>query len=106
MFGFEITVEDVTEVYERLKDRYELVLTSAFELDDGFTVDCPVIVGRSHGQIVELYEYGGEFVLDVMDSKQTKGAHLHPADIDGAVNDIAEFMEGKSDYIMYPFDKT
>lgn len=100
---FYITVDDVIKVYKQLKDRYELVLTTTSALDEGFTVDCPIIVGKAHGQVVELYEDGGDFVLDVMDIKQTKGTHWHPNDIEGAVNDIVEFMEGKSDYKMYPF---
>lgn len=100
---FYITVDDVIKVYKQLKDRYELVLTTTSALDEGFTVDCPIIVGKAHGQVVELYEDGGDFVLDVMDIKQTKGTHWHPNDVEGAVNDIVEFMEGKSDYKMSPF---
>ena len=101
MFG--ITVDDVVKVYERLKDRFDLVLTTTSALDDGFTIDCPIIVGKAHDQIIELYEHGGDFVLDVMDEKQTKGTHWHPNDVEGAVNDIVNFMEGKSDYKMSPF---
>ena len=100
---FYITVDDVIKVYNQLKDRYELVLTTTSELDEGFTVDCPIIVGKIHGQVVELYEDGGDFVLDVMDINKTKGTHWHPNDVEGAVNDIVEFMEGKSDYKMSPF---
>jgi len=100
---FNITVDDVVEVHEQLKDRYNLVLTTTSALDEGFTVDCPIIVGKAHGQILELYEDGGYFILDVMDVEQTKGTHWHPNDVEGAVDDIVEFMEGKSDYEMYPF---
>lgn len=94
---------DLSAVYEQLKDRYALALTSASALDEGFTVDCPVIVAKAHGQIIELYKDGSLFVLDVMDEEQTKGTHWHPNDVDSAVNDIVEFMEGKSDYELYPF---
>ena len=45
------------------------------------------------------------FVLDVMDEAQTQGTHWHPIDIESAVMDITEFMEGKSDYDLYPFPK-
>ena len=100
---FYITVDDVIKVYKQLKDRYELVLTTTSALDEGFTVDCPIIVGKAHGQVVELYEDGGDFVLGVMDIKQTKGTHWHPNDVEDAVDDIVEFMEGKSDYEMSPF---
>ena len=52
MFG--ITTDDVLAVFEQLKDRYDLVLTTTSALDEGFTVDCPIIVGKAHGQIIEL----------------------------------------------------
>ena len=100
---FDITVDDVVEVYEQLKDRYELALTTTFALDEGFTIDCPIVVGKAHGLIIELYEDGGDFIMDVMDAEQTKGTHWHPNEVEDAVDDIVEFMEGKSDYKMYPF---
>ena len=100
---FSITVEDVIKVYEQLKDKYDLLLTTTSALNEGFTIDCPIIVGKAHGQIIELYEYDGDFILDVMDAEQTMGTHWHPNDVDRAVHDIVEFMEGKSDYQMYPF---
>lgn len=102
---FYLTADDVIEVYEQLKDRYALVLTTTSALDEGFTVDCPIIVGKAHGQIIELYEDGGDFVMDVMDAEQTKGTHWHPNDVEGAVAYIIEFMEGKSDYKMQRFRK-
>ena len=102
---FDITADDVVKVYEQLKDQYDLVLTTTSALDEGFTVDCPIVVGKAHGQIIELYEDDGDFVMDVMDAEQTKGTHWHPNDVEGAVDYIVEFMEGKSDYEMYPFGK-
>ena len=98
-----MTDEKVLEVYAQLKDRYDLILTTTSALDEGFTIDCPILVAKAHGQILELYSDGDMFVLDVMDAEQTKGTHWHPNDVDAAVEDIAEFMEGKSDYELYPF---
>lgn len=103
MFG--MTDEHVLEVYNQLKDRYPLVLTNTMALDEGFTIDCPILVGKAHGQIVELYSDGDMFVLDVMDAAQTKGTHWHPYDVEDAVEDISEFMEGKSDYQLTPFQQ-
>lgn len=100
---FDITDENVLEVYTQLKDKYDLVLTSTAALNEGFTVDCPIIVGKDHGQILELYSSDDMFVLDVMDAAQTKGTHWHPSDVDSAVRYIEEFMEGKSDYELFPF---
>ena len=100
---FDITVDDVLAVSEQLKDRYDLLLTKTIALDEGFTVDCSIIVGKAHGQIIELYEDGGDFVLDVMDAEQAKGTHWHPYDVESAIEYIQEFMDGKSDYEMHPF---
>ena len=101
MFG--ITDKDVLTVYEQLNDKYPLLMTTTAELDEGFSVDCPIILGKAHGQIVELYSDGDMFVLDVMDAEQTKGTHWHPNDVEDAMSDIIAFMEGKSDYKLYPF---
>ena len=102
---FDSTVDDVMAVYEQLKDRYDLVLTTTSALDEGFTIDCPIVVGKAHGQIIELYEDGGVFVLEVMDAAKTKGSHWHPNDVERAIDDIVKFMEGKSDYKMCYFRK-
>ena len=95
---FNITTNDIIEIYEQLKDKYELILTTTSQLNEGFTVDCPIIVGKAHNQIIELYAYSGDFVMDVMDENQTKGTHWHPIDVANAIEDIIEFMNGKSNY--------
>ena len=62
MFG--ITSDDVFSVYTKLKNRYPLLMTTAFALDEGFTDDCPVLVGKAHGyrvqnvQAVDLFPRG------------------------------------------------
>jgi hypothetical protein len=100
---FDITENDVITVYEQLKDRYCLLLTNTLSVDDGFEMDCAILVAKAHRMVLWLYEYGGEFVLDVMNEAQTHGTHWHPNDVADAVADITEFMEGKSDYGMHPF---
>lgn len=100
---FDMTVDDLLQVYERLKERYPLVLTNTYALDEGFTIDCPIVVGRAHGQIIELYEYDGLFVMDVVDASHTRGTHWHPNDVESAIGDIKAFMDGKSDYPLSPF---
>ncbi len=75
-----------------------MLLTVTSALDEDFTVDCLILVGKTHRQIIQLYEDGGDFVMNVKDARQTKGTYWCPNDTDGAVDDIAEFMEGKSDY--------
>lgn len=100
---FDLTVDDVLAVYEQLKARYAVTLTNTLALDDGFTIDCPIVAGQAHGQEIWLYEYDGLFVMDVMDAGRTMGTHWHPNDVEAAVRDIVEFMEGKSDYPLQPF---
>ena len=102
---FNISDNDVLTVYEQLKSRYDLVLTTTSELDEGFTIHSPIIVGKAHGQIIQLYVCDEMFILDVMDAEQSQGTHWHPHDIATAVKNIADFMDGKSDYPMYPFGK-
>lgn len=104
---FEITENDVLEVYKRLKDVYPLVLTTTSALneesDAGFTIDCPIIVFKAHEQILQLYAYEDDFVMDVMDNEQTKGTHWHPDTVESAICHITDFMNGKSDYEMQPY---
>lgn len=103
---FDLTVDDVLAVYEQLKDRYDVTLTNTLALDDGFTIDCPIVAGQAHGQEIWLYEYDGLFVMDVMDAGRTMGTHWHPNDVENAVRDIVEFMEGRSDYALQPFARS
>ena len=104
---FDITVNDVLNVYKQLKDSYPLVLTTTSalnaELDAGFTIDCPIIVAKAHGQIIWLYECDDIFVMDVTDEEQTKGTHWHPYNVEYAVHDIEDFINGKSNYDLQPF---
>lgn len=100
---YDVAATDLFAVYDQLKGKYDLVLTTTAALDEGFTIDVPVIVGRAHGKIVQLYNDGCDFVLDVMDAAKTKGIHWHPCDVSSAVEDIVEFMEEEKDYHMYPF---
>ena len=100
---FDMTVDDLLQVYDQLKERYPLFLTNTFALDEGYTIDCPIIVGLAHGQIIELYEYDGLFVLDVTDAAHTCGTHWHPNDVGNAIDDIKAFMDGKADYHLSPF---
>ena len=100
-----ISEQDVFAVYERLKDQYDAVLTTTSALDDGFTVDCPIMVGQAHGQIIMLYAYEGVFVMDVTDAEKTKGTHWHPYTVEDAVRDWVAFMQGRSDYRMEKFQR-
>ena len=92
------------EVYNQLKEKYSIRLTNTVDLNDGFSIDCPIIVAEAHKQILYLYEYGGDFMLDVMDAEKTKGCHWHPIDVEAAVSDIIAFMEGTNDYPLVDYE--
>lgn len=100
---FDITDNDVLAVYQQLKNRYDLIFTTTFSWDESFTIDCPIIVGKAHGQIIQLYACESMFVMDVLNNEQTMGTHWHPYDVEAAVEDIIEFMDGKSDYKLFKF---
>ena len=95
---FDITENDVKAVYEALKDSYDLTLTNTPSVDDGFEMDCAILVAKAHGRVLWLYEYGGDFVLDVLNPEMTAGTHWHPQTLEQAVVDVTEFMEGKLKY--------
>ena len=101
---FDSAYDDLIAVYDQLKDKYDLLLTTTDELNEGFTVNCPIIVGKAYGKIIELYD-DGIFVLDIMNAEQTMGTHWHPIDVEEAVKNIEDFMNGKSDYKMDMFIK-
>ena len=107
---FDMTDNDLFEVYNQLKNRYDLILTTTSalnrECDAGFTIECPILVGKAHGQIIELYVCDEMFVMDVMNDTQTKGTHWHPCSVKAAVKDIVDFMNGTCNYKMQPFSQT
>lgn len=102
---FDLTKEDVKAVYKQLKGRYDLVLTNALSVDDGFEEDCVILVGRREGYTLWLYEWGGEFVLDVLNAEMTAGTHWHPYDVNQAVEDIVDFFENKPKYKLHRLPK-
>ena len=103
MLFYDNTEEDLKTIYEQLKNAYPLEMTTTTALDAGFTIDCPILVGKAHGQIIRLYLDYEMFVMDVLDEAHTMGTHWHPDDVESAIKDIVEFMEGKSDYRLTPF---
>lgn len=91
---FDITTDDLMAVYDQLKDRYPLVLTNTFALDDGFEEDMPIICGEACGRKFWLYEHGGDFVFSAEIPGKDYHNHWHPEDVETAVEDVTEFMEG------------
>jgi len=85
---------EVLEVYERLKDRYDLRYTHTAALEgEGFNGSFPVICGNAKGRKFFFYDYFGEFVLSVEASGQDYNDHWHPQSIEEAVEGIIELYE-------------
>lgn len=88
---------DLTAVYERLKDKYPLILTNTFSLPNGaedYQEDFLILCGESDSGAFQLYDNGLYIVFDV-DKADGTYTHWHPTDLDEAVNDVTMFMQGK-----------
>ena len=90
-------MNDIELIYDKLKDKYDLVLTSTMALDDGYTIDVPVICGASEKGRFDLYkdESVGLFVFSVAPEKTEKHWHTHAIDMEGAIRLVDGFMGKK-----------
>ena len=86
--------ELLTLIYDRLRGRFPVTLTTAFAVDDGFTEDVPIIVGQSGMSDFWLYLYDDELVLSYGIPGQAHRDHGHPHRADEAVRWVTNFMEG------------
>lgn len=72
-----VTPEDVYTVYMQLKDKHPVYITNTTALNEaiaaGFSIECPILVGKAHGQIIWLYAYEDIFILDVFKPKVPTG---------------------------------
>lgn len=91
-------MNEIQRIYDRLKDIYPLTLTTTLALNDGYTIDVPVIRGTAEGGRFDLYkedEDSGLFVFSVEfygKDDDDKYTHGHPYDADEAVKYIEDFM--------------
>ena len=87
---------DVKAVYEILKERFPLTLTSAYTLENGkedYDEDYVMVCGTSSAGTFQLYDNGlyGVFDVDKADGSYT---HWHPYYVAEAVEDVIAFMQG------------
>ena len=85
-------------IYETLKDTYNLTYTCTAALDDGYTIDVPVIRGVTENGHFDLYEDGELYVFSfVVFSEEGKAqySHTHFYDAMDAITYIQKFMQGK-----------
>lgn len=93
-------MKELEFIYDKLKDKYDLTLTTTAALNDGYTIDVPVIRGKALDRRFDLYQEDGElFVFSVEffhKDGEDRYSHAHPYDADDAVAYIEEFMLGAS----------
>ena len=92
--------KSIKPAYEQLKDKYDLVLTNTFALENGyedFREDFEIICGKSSVGEFKIWHDGCLFIFDV-DKADGTYTHWHPADIDDLIEDIREFMQGRCKY--------
>lgn len=94
---------DLDFIYHQLKEKYNVELTTGLQLDAGFDWDIPVLTGAGPLGRFYLYDEGIQCTLDYDTEEGPSGIHWHPIDIESAVRDITEFMEGKQDDSLDPF---
>lgn len=103
-------MNDIEFIYNQLKDKYELFYTNSFALNDGFSIDIPIICGESVLGKFYLYvdkdtmePHDCEFVFSVVYKKRTllskklkeHYTHWHLVSIDEAISNIEKFMTGE-----------
>lgn len=103
-------MNDIELIYEKVRDRQDVLLTNTFDLNEGFEWNVPVICGETQQGKFWLYAdenvsepYGFEFVFSVEYEKRTRfrkrlvkcHTHWHPQTIEQAIADVEDFMDGK-----------
>ena len=93
-------MNNIDFIYSKLKDKYNLTLTNTLSLDEGFTIDVPVICGSScigrfwlYKEDDELFVFSIEYAGKVGNDRYTHG---HPYDSESATKYIEDFMTGKN----------
>lgn len=88
-------MQDLEFVYEKLKDNFDLELTNTFALNEGYTIDVPVIIGKSSNKKFYLYKEDDLFVFTTKlsdNSGNHECSHTHPYDVNDSINCIKKFM--------------
>lgn len=81
-------MDEIKTIYDRLKTKYPLTLTTTLALNCGYTVDVPVIRGTAKDCRFDLYLHENQFVFSVEafdkvgDDRYT---HRHPLDAEDAI---------------------
>lgn len=93
-------MQDLTLIFEKLKNTYCLTLTTTAALNDGYTIDVPVIRGIGSDRRFDLYKEDDCFFVFSMEffqkSDEDKYSHAHPYDVESAITLINKFMQEKN----------
>lgn len=85
--------DNLKRIYSLLRDRYPLILTNTFAVDDGFTEDVPIIVGQNASAAFWLYEYGDDLIFSYEVPGQPDHDHAHPQNVEETVQAVIDFMQ-------------
>ncbi len=85
---------DIHIIYEQLAGKYDLHLTTTIALDEGFTIDVPVLRGETpKGKFFLYKEHDDSLFVFSVDYASGESTHWHPYSIEIALDDIIRFME-------------
>ena len=80
-------------IYDQLKDKYDLELTTGLALDAGFGWDMEVLTGKSFLGRFYLYDEGCHYILNYDTEEGIANKHWHPQDTTEALELVVAFME-------------
>ena len=93
-------MKDLTLIFEKLKNIYCLTLTTTAALNDGYTIDVPVIRGIGADRRFDLYKEDDCLFVFSMEffqkNDEDQYSHVHPYDVESAITLINEFMQEKN----------
>ena len=92
---------DISSVYERIRHKYSVSLSSSLELDFKSPVDFPVLHGRSALGSFEVFFDDVSFPFYAMRENGEVYAHWHLQTLDEVEKTVADFMEGKPSAIPF-----
>lgn len=80
-------------IYAQIKEHCSVTLTTTAALNEGFTIDVPVLCGEARGLIWWLYLDDDLFVFSHAVANQDYHNHCHPQSVDEAIQAILKFTK-------------
>lgn len=92
---FDITTDDLKAIYEHLRNRYPISLTSSFSMGFKSNIDFPILHGQSDLGRFNLFFDDVSFAFYAMRDDGEVFAHWHLQTLIEAEKTVADFMEGR-----------